>query len=150
MWCNWLIFYLLLNVDDSIYFSIKLYHGGDLNETSEEYVGGKISYFDMCSVVDMTMIELGAMLGEVGVKLEETEVFNLILGTGLPHGLLLLESQNDVDDLLNLVVYSHHHVLYTKKKKVFLSAKINDFEFSQLSEDQKGGKDRDDQRRGGS
>ena len=64
-------------------------------------------------------------------------MFYLIPGTGLPHGLLPLESLNDLDDLLNLVVYSHHHVLYTTKNKVFLFAEINDFEFTQLFEDQR-------------
>ena len=62
-----------------MYFSIKLYHGGELNETSTEYVGGNIDYFDMCCVVDMTLEELGAMLGELGLKIEEIELLGAII-----------------------------------------------------------------------
>lgn len=54
---------LLCSVEQSRYFTIALHHSGDFNETSTEYVGGKLDYFDMCSVLDMTMSEINAMIG---------------------------------------------------------------------------------------
>lgn len=119
-----------------MYFSIKLYHGGDFDETSAEYVGGNVDFFDMCCVVDMTLEELSAMLGELGLKLEDIELFYLIPETGLPHGLLPVETQTDLDDFVNMVAYSHIQVLYAATKKNSMSNEVMDFLFTQLFEDE--------------
>lgn len=49
----------------SPYFSIRLHFGGKFNFDFTSYVGGKIAYFDMCSVVGLTLSEMEAMYGEV-------------------------------------------------------------------------------------
>ncbi|KAL1829610.1 hypothetical protein ACET3Z_008022 [Daucus carota] len=85
----------------------------------------------------MTLEELSAMLGELGLKLEDIELFYLIPETGLPHGLLPVETQTDLDDFVNMVAYSHIQVLYATTKKISMSNEVMDFSFTQLFEDER-------------
>ncbi|WOG96805.1 hypothetical protein DCAR_0416142 [Daucus carota subsp. sativus] len=85
---------------------------------------------------DRSAVE-GAMLGELGLKIQEIELFYLIPGTGLPHGILPVETQTDLDDFVNMVPYSHHQVLYATTKKITLSNELMDFSFTQFFEDER-------------
>ncbi|KAK1367463.1 hypothetical protein POM88_043024 [Heracleum sosnowskyi] len=53
----------------SPYFSIKLHFGCKFDFGFNEYFGGEIAYFDMCSVKKLTLTEMEAMYSECNYKL---------------------------------------------------------------------------------
>ncbi|KAK1381868.1 hypothetical protein POM88_019603 [Heracleum sosnowskyi] len=56
---------------DYMYFSIKVNYDGDFDEGFVNYFGGKIEYFDMCSMDVMPMSEINVMLTELGAKIDD-------------------------------------------------------------------------------
>lgn len=86
---------MFIFVEVALYFSIKLFHGGSFNDSWTEYFGGKIDYFVMCSIVNMKMDEIGAMIGELGLSLVSTQLQFLNPGNQLPDGLYPLENESD-------------------------------------------------------
>ena len=48
------------------YFTLKLYNGGEMKENSKCYVGGSVNFFDCCNADEMSLIEIGHMLKEIG------------------------------------------------------------------------------------
>lgn len=128
---------LLCSVEQSRYFTIALHHSGDFNETSTEYVGGKLDYFDMCSVLDMTMSEINAMIGELGFSADDTQLYALIPENILPDGLYPLESDTDVDYLTTLVEYTHCQIVYATKRRINVAHDLMDFSFTQMYEDER-------------
>lgn len=61
--------------DMSLHFTIKLHYGGHVNEDITGYVGGKIAYFDMCSVMGLNLHEMEAMIAEVGIVGEKVDLW---------------------------------------------------------------------------
>ena len=100
----------------NIHFSIKVHHSGDFNTTNTEYVGGKVDYFDMCSNENMNKMEYDAMLGEVGLKIGEYDLWLLIPGTELPDDLFPINTDEDAGHIDVLVEYSKLQCLFTTPK----------------------------------
>lgn len=63
-----ILVYICLFAEYSSYFTIKVLHGRNFDETMINYTGGKINYFDMCSIHNFTMSEFGVMLAEIGLS----------------------------------------------------------------------------------
>ncbi|KAK1381713.1 hypothetical protein POM88_019448 [Heracleum sosnowskyi] len=61
----------------SPYFSIKLHFGGKFDFGFNQYFGGEIAYFDMCSVKKLTLTEMEAMYSEVGCSTEKMDFWLL-------------------------------------------------------------------------
>ena len=83
----------------------------------------------------MNMDEIGAMFGELGLNVIDTQLYSLIPGKKLPDGLFSLESQSDLDYLLDLVVCSHCQVLYATIRKVCNAPDLMNFSFTRFLED---------------
>ncbi|KAK1355413.1 hypothetical protein POM88_048669 [Heracleum sosnowskyi] len=52
--------------DGAEFFTIKMYHSGQWNEYMTKYSGGKIDYFDFCSIDKLSIIEITHMHAECG------------------------------------------------------------------------------------
>ncbi|XP_063939840.1 uncharacterized protein LOC135148515 [Daucus carota subsp. sativus] len=52
-------------------------------EDTTGYVGGKIAYFDMCSVMDLNLLEMEAMIAEVGIVGEKVDLW-LFVSSNMP------------------------------------------------------------------
>ncbi|XP_074354016.1 uncharacterized protein LOC141692951 [Apium graveolens] len=127
----------------SIHFTIKLYHGGDLDESVKSYVGGEISYFDMCSIKhyhggDFGLKELESMCVEVGLKKGDFDLWYCLPEVELSVGLMSIENEEHVGNLTDMLVY-------TKLLRVYATARTfrnwncewDDFSFTQLLVDEK-------------
>ena len=129
--------FLCLISGSNIYFSIKVHHSGDFNISSTEHVGGKVDYFDMCSNVNMSKLEYDAMLGEVGLKVGEYDLWLLIPGTQLPDGLFPINTDEDAGHIDVLVEYSKLQCLYTTPKITGGEEDWFDFSLSQYEMEEK-------------
>ena len=58
-------------------YILLLHYGGHsfVNEDITGYVGGKIAYFDMCSVMGLNLHEMEAMIAEVGIVGEKVDLW---------------------------------------------------------------------------
>lgn len=133
-----IFFYLLCSLSDLYgHFSIKIHHSGDFNESRTEYIGGKVNFFDMCNQKGMNMVEYDAMLGELGLRVGEYDLWLLLPGTGLPHGLLPIENNDNAAAIGDLVEYSKMQALYTTPKNKDGDLDWLDFSFTQYGEEEK-------------
>ena len=48
------------------YFTIKMFHGGQMSEDPTTYKGGQVDYIDYCSVDHISLIEIVAIVKEFG------------------------------------------------------------------------------------
>lgn len=51
---------------DPEYFIIKLYHDGEMRSDPKCYVGGTVDYIVDCSVDEISLLDIGQMMKEVG------------------------------------------------------------------------------------
>ena len=67
-------------------------------------MGGKIAYFDMCSVMDLNLLEMEAMIAEVGIVGEKVDLWYLCDEAEFtPENLSPLETERDISILSSLV-----------------------------------------------
>ena len=106
--------------DYSMYFTIKLHHGGNLDESGKLYVDGKISYFDMCSSRSIYVVDRGfylsdiqSMCRELGLEDGGYDLWFCIPEQPLENGLTPIENDDDIFTFLDMLVYSKLLVLYT-------------------------------------
>ena len=131
--------------DYSMYFTIKLHHGGNLDESGKLYVDGKISYFDMCSSRSIYVVDRGfylsdiqSMCRELGLEDGGYDLWFCIPEQPLENGLTPIENDDDIFTLLDMLVYSKLLVLYTTPRVLKnWNCEWDDFSFSQFVEDQK-------------
>ncbi|KAL1805792.1 hypothetical protein ACET3Z_028860 [Daucus carota] len=123
--------------ENSTYFSIKVYHGGSLNENCTEYVGGMVSYFDMCNGKGLNMFEMEAMLSELGIAKGTYYLYLGVPGSTLPDGLVPLNLPSDIDIMTELVIYSRLQCIYCCPGGHGGDQDYTDFSFTQLLMDQK-------------
>lgn len=81
---------------DANNFSIKLFHGGIMNENPRNYVGGSVDYVDFCNVDQMSMLEIYGMLNEVGYKGGYFNIWYKAPGTTMDRGLFELQSDDEL------------------------------------------------------
>lgn len=126
--------------DDHLHFTVKVFHGGILNDNCTEYAGGEIHYFDMCSTVSMTIFEVQAMMGELGLIYGHYEMYYLISGNELGVGNILpLETTDDVLTMTDLVLYDKLQIVYVVSKSFSLPSvsEVEEFSFTQYDLDQR-------------
>ena len=109
----YVVLYLFVFSEDSKFFTIKLHHHGDFDENLNSYVGGEVSYFDMCSQLEFGIADLESMLNEVGIFLGKFCLWYCIPNTELDQGLLPIKDNDEVDSMIVLLCYSKCMNLYT-------------------------------------
>ena len=101
---------------DSIYFSLKVHHGGFFTDNFEEYTGNNVDYFDMCSVNQFCMVDVESMLSDLGLKLGGYDLWSCIPENKLSQGILEVENEDQLEVLVDLLVYGKCMVFYTTER----------------------------------
>ncbi|KAL8100564.1 hypothetical protein AgCh_032713 [Apium graveolens] len=79
------------------YFTIKLYHGGQITDKPKAYVGGHVDYIDFCSSDHISLIEIFCMITYVGIKGPEIKNnWYKLPKTTMDRGLFKLDSDDEV------------------------------------------------------
>lgn len=98
-------------------------------------LGGEIHYFDMCSTHNMKIVELEAMLGELGISTTSNDLYMLTPDCVMPDGLLPVQNEADFEMMMDLVVYDRMQNIYVTAGGVRSYADFGDFSFTQMLED---------------
>lgn len=112
--------------EDSILFTVKVHNDGDFDEKLENYVGGMISYFDNCSLKNLSLLDVESMLSELGQVKGSVDIWYCIPDLDFGKGLCQIESTEDVMSMSDMICYSHC-LLCTPQKGYFLMVIMKNF-----------------------
>ncbi|KAK1366742.1 hypothetical protein POM88_042303 [Heracleum sosnowskyi] len=123
----------------SPYFSINIHFGGKFDFGFNQYFGGKIAYFDMCSVKKLTLTEMEAMYSEVGCSTEKMDFWLLSNELEVWHeNLIPIETERDLIMLIDLVQCNYKLArLYATSNNPTSDDEAWDFSFTQMTIDQR-------------
>lgn len=88
---------------DPDYFTIILYHGGEMQFNPKKYVNGTVDYVDNCNGDEMSFLEIGSMLKEVNDCGGFHTYSYKLPKTDMERGCFDLESDEDVLHMCQLV-----------------------------------------------
>lgn len=73
------------------------------NESSTEYVGGRYDYSDMCSIINISMMEIEVMIARLGYWKGFYSLQFVVLCYTISIGLMPFEDSGDFTKLIDLV-----------------------------------------------
>ena len=133
-------FFVCLTVD-SPNSTLKIHHGGKFDEYLVDYIGGEISYFDMCSARRFYEFEIESMLTELGLTKNTYDLWYFLPEASFDKGLLPIITRDDNETMLNLLDYGKCVNCYITKigydQSFGCDDELQDISFTQMELDQR-------------